>query len=225
MNFNVDNTIPAVSNASNYLAGDQIHDVLFKSVAQGVVTSKDGRSFNTLDLKFAGVEGGEFTHRIFEPGPDADKRKDNSFGGQNPSGAEQLFATIRHYIAGLNPDFFKKLEDGSQKIQATSWDQFCQVVMKVLSKSGDKQTQLKLLKNGAGMAEVPGFPLSISREGNLYMTTSFIGDKLSFTPKELKKIEERAKAAPTNMSANNSGMSINSGSAPSEDFNLDDIDI
>ena len=227
MNFNIDNSIPAVSSQANYLAGDQIHDVIFKGVAQGTLDStKTGQSYNTLDLKFVGIEGGEFTHRIFEPGPDAGTRKANQFGGQNPSGAEQLFAVTRHYIAALNPDYFKKLEDGTQKISAPSWDAFCQAIIKVLSKGLDKQVQLKLLKNGSGMSEVPGFPLGISRDGNLYMTTSFIGEKLQFTPKELKKIEERAKAAPTNM--NNSGMSMGSGSATtaaSDDFNLDDIDI
>lgn len=222
MNFNIDNTIPAVSNSGNYLQGDQIHDVLFKEIKQNVLTSKDGRTFNTLDLRFAGVEGGEFTHRIFEPGPDADQRKPNSYDGVNPSAAEQLFATVRHYIAGLNPDYFKKLEDGSQKISAPTWDAFCQTIIKILTKSIDKQTKLKLLKNNSNMAEIPNFPLSISRDNNLYMTTSFIGNNLTFTPKELTKIEERAKAAPTNMS--NSSAPASS-SKTDDDFNLDDIDV
>ena len=61
---------------------------------------------------------------------------------------------------------------------------------------------MKLLKNRDNFATVPRYFLSINKDGEMYISSRFIGeltDDVDFTKSESKTIEEKAKYTPTAM--------------------------
>lgn len=214
--FTVDNNT-AVSSNVNRLEGDKIHDVKFVGAEATTVGSET--TFDVIKLVFEN-EDGSHEHTIFEPkGKDIAVRQENNFGGQNPSQVEELQAVIRHFIAALNPDLNAKIEKGEKTLSAKTWNELRKVVVDAVNKGKGKEVQLKLEKDAKGYARVPGFVTSISKNGSLYMRTSFIGDKLTFSVKELEKMKKRANSAPTDMS------SVASKATGESNDDLNDIDL
>ena len=56
-----------------------------------------------------------------------------------------------------------------------------------------------MLPNKNGFASIPQFPAKITRSGALAIGVKFIGDKLTLSPSEVKKIEVAKNAKPTDM--------------------------
>lgn len=219
MSFIIDNTISAETNNNSYLAGNEIHEVTFKGAEMVTLEAKSGQSYEIVQATFENANG-IFQDTFFEPGADAMEKKPNTFGGLNPSGFEQMVARIRHYIKTFNPELHNEMENGTKKLQAANWNQLRQLIVGAVKKGTGKTTKIKLLKNKNNMATFPGFPLSTNKKGEIYMSTSFIGDNLTFTPKELTKIEEQNSAAPTNMSTGVGYASTDTG-AKADDFDFD----
>lgn len=213
--FSIDNQSPSASSVSSKLEGNKIHTVTFKGAE--AITVGNETKYEVLSLKFENDQG-EFVETFFPPdAKTGGSRKPNSFGGENPSEVEELTAKVRHYIAGLNPDLSKQIEAGTKTLAAKNWNEFRALVVKALAKGVGTETQIKLLKNGKGMAQTPGFVLSISKTGSLYMRTNFIGNNLSFTTKELEKISTISTAKPTIMDSSLPDVG-------SSEINLDDLD-
>lgn len=222
MNFTIDNTVNVNANNNSYLEGNKIHTVTFKGAEMVTLEAKSGQSYEIVQCTFENADG-IFQDSFFEPGPDAMEKKPNMFDGFNPSGFEQMVARIRHYISALNPDLHVELENGTKKLQASTWNQLRQIIVKAFAKGVDKEVQIKLLKNKNNMATFPGFPLSTNKKGEVYMNTRFIGDKLTFTPKELTKITEQESATATNMGDSVTMGDTGSSKADDFDFNIDDL--
>ena len=217
--FNINQNTQSGSTTANRLEGNKIHTVIFEGAE--AVTIGNETPYDIIKLTFKN-EDGIFEDSIFPPKmPEGANRAKNNYGGENPSQVEELSAKLRHYIAALNPDLDKKIESGEKALKANTWNELRALFVKSVEKGKGKEVQLKLLKNTKGLAVTPSFVLSISKTGNVYMNTNFIGEKLTFTEKELKKMQEVAKAKPTNIAAEIMGGNKDE---EIEDFNLEDLD-
>lgn len=201
MNFNLGNNIPATSKAGapTRLKANEIHDVTFEGAVAEVIEKKDGsESFNVLKLKFKNADGLTFEDTIFEPREADTQRKPSGFGYDNPSNMEELLFKIKHLITAIAPEVAKKIEE--KGINVSGWDEFRKFVVTNTTKAKGAATQIKLVADKDNNARFPGFVLGITKAGEVYPRTNFIGAKLNFTAKELERIEARTSAKSTDMS-------------------------
>jgi hypothetical protein len=213
--FSIDQNTATASNAS-YLSPNKIHTVTFKG-AEATQVGNDTK-YDVLKLKFENEEG-VFEDTIFPPKlPEGAVRKTDPY--LSPSEVEELMAKLRHYISALNPDLDKQIEAGTKTLAAKDWNQLRAVMVKALEKGVNKEIQLKLMANNKNMAVVPGYILAISKNGNTYLRTKFIGDKVTFTDKEIEKMSKQASAKPTDMASVIGGKSA---SSDLDDLDLDDL--
>lgn len=216
MNFNFDE-VSEISNSRKRLTGNQIHEVTFDGCEardiQGVQDAS--KVYKVLDIKFHNDEG-TFTDTLW-PLKESDMQDTpNSFGGLNPSNYKQVMYKILHLIDAVNPELGKLIrlpkDDPKKKnlsITANSiteaWDQLRQLAIKTTEPGIGHKTKIKLLdkvkKNAQGEemheAQFPGFYLSYTKDGRLYMSTNFIGDGVYWTTKELNKMKTASTAKPT----------------------------
>ena len=66
---------------------------------------------------------------------------------------------------------------------------------------GKVRVQVKFVPQSNGFVSMPSFPARITRNGDLGIATRIIGQNLTLTPSELKRIEAAQNAAPTNMAS------------------------
>ncbi len=193
--FSIDSTTATAGN-NNYLSANKIHSVTFKGAEAAEIGSET--KYQVLKFKFENEEG-MFEDAIFPPKlPEGAIRKTDPYVG--PSDVEELMAKLRHYVSVLNPELDKQIEAGTKTIAAKDWNQLRTLIIKSVEKGIGKETQVKLVANGKGLGVVPSYILGISKNGNTYLRTKFIGDKLMFTDKELEKISKTANAKPSDMS-------------------------
>lgn len=205
MDFDMSSSVlgNAVSTSSaNTLAGDKIHDVTFQGFSYS--TSKDG-SWEFLDIKFNGVNGGSHNHRGFGFKENANERKATQYG-ENPSDFESYMMLIKHLINAVAPDLLEDMKSGAVKfVPKKSGDslfkQHVNFIGFLLEKYIGTETQIKLITNNKGEAALPSFFAGLSKDGVVYMKTNFIGKDLKFTDKEVTNIAVRALAKPTAMPA------------------------
>jgi hypothetical protein len=101
-------------------------------------------------------------------------------------------------IEVLNPEFHAKMKADPKKYSAPSFDKLIELVKMILDPKVGTETQIKLLPNGRFVG-FPGFPARIDRNGNLYLSTSFIGSDLTLTAYEKNQIDKALAAKPTKM--------------------------
>ena len=190
----------AQSNRKAPFEGDAIYDVTFLGCEERTFDS-NGQSYNVLDIKF-GTDANEYTHTLFEPQDGDDERTPSAFG-TNPSRLDHLNITIMHLFNATNPEYAKSILDGSVKFEPSTWKQLCDEVIKITTPFVGKKTKIKLLKiktkNGI-VAQFPGFPASFNKNGELYLSSTFIGDNIYFTRKETEAIKARENAVATPVS-------------------------
>lgn len=66
---------------------------------------------------------------------------------------------------------------------------------------GKVRVQVKFVPQSNGFVSMPSFPARITRNGDLGIATRIIGQNLTLTPSELKRIEAAQNATPTNMAS------------------------
>lgn len=203
MDFDMSSSVlgNAVSTSSaNTLAGDKIHDVTFQGFSYS--TSKDG-TWEFLDIKFNGVNGGSHNHRGFGFKENANERKATQYG-ENPSDFESYMMLIKHLINAVAPDLLEEMKTGvvkfvPKKSADSLFKQHVAYVGFLLEKYIGAETQIKLITNNKGESVFPMYFAGLSKEGVVYMKTNFIGKDLKFTEKEVTNIAVRALAKPTVM--------------------------
>lgn len=209
------------------LEGNQIHTVKFDGCEvrdiQGV--QDPTKTFKILDIKFSNDEG-YFTDGIFEP-TERDMEDVQGMYGAQPSNMKALMLKFKHLIDAVNPELGKKIDSGEQKLNAPNWDALRQLMIKATDPGKGTELQIKLVKTKKGTPAFPGFFAGYSKSGQLYMKTSFIGKKLSWTRNELTRIQNEAKAAPTRVDITDPFAIPANEPAKQEkqldDFNLDDL--
>lgn len=220
--FNIDNSVNT-SAGKPLLEGFKIHDVEFKGADKE--DFKNGE-FKVIVCKFEN-EHGQFRHTIFEPRPEDYKRTASQYG-ENPSRVEIILDSFKQLTAAVNPTFYKETIESGKGIKANTWENLRDLFVTATKPGIGTKLQIKLDKNGKGEAQFPGFPLAIGKEANVYRTTTYIGEGLGFTPKEVKRINAYVQATPTNMKkqATNDGLGDLESMPPkssSEDLDLEGV--
>jgi len=219
MNFNL-GAAPTNATQSTRLKGNKIYTVQWDGAVAETIVKKDGSgdTFSVLRLKFKNDEG-TFEDTVFEPRNGDEVRPANNFGGVNPSPLEDLMFKIRHLIAAVAPAVDESINKKGE-LAFASWDDLRKFVVTNTTKAIGTITQIKLLADKDGNARFPGYVLSISKKGEVYPRTNFIGAKLAFTPKEMEKIDASAQAAPTTMPQTNFAPAASTGGALDLDIDL-----
>ena len=214
MNFDMtaSNLGNSISNGSSALEGNKIHDVLFKGVEFS--TSKDG-NWEFINIKFAGLNGGYFTHRGFGLKANSNERQKSQFG-ENPSEFESFMMLIKHLLHAVAPEILADMMEGKitftpKKNGDSLFKQYVTFISVLLEKAKDRTTQIKLITNKKGEAQFPAFFAGLSKDGVVYMKTNFIGEGLKFTDREVTNIAVMSAAVPTAMPA-----------ASTDDLSMDD---
>jgi hypothetical protein len=223
MNFNFSQTAGKSQNVAGKpdLKGNQIHTVLFKGCESKNI-DKEGMTWKLLSLNFENKDG-RFQKTYFEPKDDDDKDRITVVGDQeikNPPLNVDMIYTFKHLIDAVNPELGKQIDDGTKQIHAPNWDMLRQFMVKATEPGKDKEVQIKLIKNKKGESMFPYFS-NYNRDGELYMSTNFIGEKLLWTTKEQQMIT-KAQSAPTTPTINDSlGGGSEDAVMPTSDLDFD----
>jgi hypothetical protein len=208
------------------LEGFMIHNVEFKGAEKPDFTGKDGTIYKTVTLKFEN-ENGTFSATIFEPKDEDYTRKPSQFGGLNPCRVDIVLDQFKQIVEAVNPTYYKANIEGAAP-RFKNWEELRTAFVELTKPGIGTQTKIKLEKNKKGEAQFPGFPLTISRDGALVRTSTYIGNNIAWTAKEIKAKTNYVGASVTPMASRPSlGMDLDSSAiAPkssSADLNLSPI--
>ena len=187
-----------------------IHNAKFVSVELSEVNSqKNGQTYKTMKLTLD-IDGyGEFSHNFFEP-----TSADRSAGtyGENPSQVEHFMVAVRQICDALSSEIGEMIDNDTITISGKhikkdglSFDQLVKVIAALTKPYAGTELEVKLVPQSNGFAAIPGFPAKISRNGDLGISTRFIGHDLVMNQSEQKKIDAAKNAQPTNMAQTSSG--------------------
>lgn len=183
------------------LKGNEIHDVVFKGVTFATFKNKKDENdpYKVMKIRFEN-EDGYFEHTVFAPKEGDDKRPSivrNGVEKESPSNLERLKFLMAHIGEQLAPKDYEKFKDLSWDLP-NDFEKMVKTFEKVTSKAVGTKTKLKLDKNKKGEAQLPFF-VNLTKEGDVFISNNFVGDKVFFTDYELKRIEDANKAKPTDM--------------------------
>jgi hypothetical protein len=198
MNFSFTETAnTSQSSFKTVLQGNKIHDVTFKGCEKRDIVGKTDPSkiYKVLDIKFENDEG-NYTHTFFEP-TEADGQQRESQYGPNPSNVQSMMLLFKHLIDTVNPKLADDINNKKISLSANGWEDLRNKVIDATQVGVGTKCQIKLLNNNKGIPQFPSFFANYNRDGELYMNSNFIGQKLFFTPKELNKIKQMETAHPT----------------------------
>lgn len=205
LDFSINSSVSAVSNSIKQLAPFAIYDVKYeKSEIVEFDGKKDpGKHYKTLRVRFSNADG-YYEETIFFPTPADGEPKEY----ERPDGTKQKFPSnwdrIKFFMAQvmtvLNPEGYKKFCEASSKFK--DFEMMANAFIKVLEPAMGKETKLKLMgrtdESGNVHATLPKF-LSYNRDGQLYISTNFIGDRVFFSTYEEGQVQKFKNAKPTAM--------------------------
>lgn len=217
----VDNSVPV---SKPQLEGYNIHSVEFKGVDKTDITSpKDGTVYKVVVLKFENDKG-TFRSTIFEPKDEDYTRRPSQFGGANPSRVEIILDCFKQLIAAVNPTLAAEIASGAKVFRFKNWEELRVAFVENTKDQIGAKTEIKLEKNKKGEAQFPAFPLTIDRDGVLKNTSTYIGNNLGWTAKELKAKNSYVMATPTPMARPSMGLDLDGG-VPAAKSSSDDLDL
>ena len=205
LDFSINSSVSAVSNSIKQLAPFAIYDVKYE---KSEIVEFDGKKdpsqhYKTLRVRFSNADG-YYEETIFFPTPADGEPK----GYERPDGTKQKFPSnwdrIKFFMAQvmtvLNPEGYKKFCEASSKFK--DFEMMANAFIKVLEPAMGKETKLKLMgrtdESGNVHATLPKF-LSYNRDGQLYISTNFIGDRVFFSTYEEGLVQKFKNAKPTAM--------------------------
>lgn len=198
MNFSFTETANASqSSFKPILQGNKIYDVTFKGCEKRDMAGKTDPSkiYKVLDIKFENNDG-YYTHTFFEP-TEADGQQRVTPYGPNPSNVQSMMLLFKHLIDTVNPKLADDINNKKNSLSANGWEDLRNKIIDATQVGVGTKCQIKLLNNNKGVSQFPPFFANYNRDGELYMNSNFIGQKLFFTPKELNKIKQVETARPT----------------------------
>lgn len=185
--------------------------------------------YKTIKMKFSGEEGG-FSKNLFIPSTEEDAKRPeytNREGHkyEGPSHFESFKWTLLQLTQVVNPEGYKKLQEQSSKIKGM--EDFLKLVMTVANAKKGFTTKLKLTgrttEDGKTYAEIPRI-VSVNKEGQLFISDNFIGDKVEFSAYEVEKVKAYNTAKPTDVSSIVEKETPDSNTSKEEVKDLDQID-
>lgn len=185
--------------------------------------------YKTIKMKFAGEEGA-FSKNLFIPSTEKDAERteyENKEGHkyEAPSRFETFKWTLLQLTQVVNPEGYKKLQEQSSKIK--SMEDFLKLIMTVANAKKGVTTKLKLTgrttEDGKTYAEIPRI-VAINKEGGLFVSDNFVGDKVEFSAYEAEKVRAYNTAKPTDVASVVASDSPDSNTSKEEVKDLDAID-
>ena len=181
---------------------------IYKGVKFGGVSDpstgnkKDGGTWKAWDFTFE-CEDGVYRERIFEP-TTLERGKYND--KELPSDFERSQCFIAQVMSVYNPTGFEKLKALTNEGKIKTFDQFIEVVKKLLAKpvqpTADNDIQLKLCgrKTQDGKVYARLTNCAIGQDGKPFMS-AFLGKKLSFSAWEEGEKKKYESASPSDPEA------------------------
>lgn len=205
LDFSINSSVSAVSNSIKQLAPFAIYDVKYEKseIAEFDGKKDPGKHYKTLRVRFSNADG-YYEETIFFPTPADGEPKEY----ERPDGTKQKFPSnwdrIKFFMAQvmtvLNPEGYKKFCEASSKFK--DFEMMANAFIKVLEPAMGKETKLKLMgrtdESGNVHSTLPKF-LSYNRDGQLYISTNFIGDRVFFSTYEEGQVQKFKNAKPTAM--------------------------
>ena len=195
MNFNLSNTN---GTAVTRLKPWTISKVSLKNVELKTGTSPEGRDWKAMQFTFEG-ENGIFEYKVFCPGEKGDERVTGTTNGREwemPSAMEQLQFAIAHICTALAPAEFEKLK-GVELDLPKDFEKLTNAVKKVLAKAIGVETNIKLIGNNKGYADVPKFVNINKTSKEAYISDNWIGENLAFSAYQLQQMKKAKNSTPT----------------------------
>lgn len=205
LNFGQLKTTQATSSTSRTLKPWNIYPVKFAGCRVDHIAGKKdpSQTYDILKIRFEN-EDGYFEESIFFPRDGDDERPtyQNREGHdyQTPSRFETIMTTIAQLATVLNKEGFEKMQEASSKFR--SFDDVCKALIAITNPVIGKETNIKLIgrtRDGRVTAALPRI-CGVNKQGELFTSDNFIGDKLFFTDYEERQIEAYQSAKPTDMS-------------------------
>ena len=163
---------------------------------------KDGGTWKAWDFTFE-CEDGVYKERIFEP---TTLERGEYNGKVMPSDFERSQCFIAQVMSVYNPAGFEKLKQLTAEGKIKTFEQFIEVVKKLLAKpvqsTADNDIQLKLCgrKTQDGKVYARLTNCAIGQDGKAFMS-AFLGKKLSFSAWEEGEKKRYESAAPSDPEA------------------------
>lgn len=214
MNFNLSNTN---GTAVTRLKPWTISKVSLKNVELKTGTSSEGRDWKAMQFTFEG-ENGIFEYKVFCPGEKGDERVTGTTNGREwemPSAMEQLQFAIAHICTALAPAEFEKLK-GVELDLPKDFEKLTNAVKKVLAKAIGVETNIKLIGNNKGYADVPKFVNINKTSKEAYISDNWVGENLAFSAYQLQQMKKAKNSTPTPAPE----VDADSDSSDDEDFDL-----
>lgn len=209
MVFDITSTLSTIKDTTSGRITPGIWNATFDSVVKDTITTQDGRDLNVLKLTVILDNGTTYSNNWFEP--TSTERRDGMYG-PNPSQYDQFVVTIRQILQALNPSYTDDLASGKLKLGG-SFAQLVKALSDYTAQYKGAAIQIKLLPGKGGFANMPGFPARITKNGELGIATRFIGQNLTLTAAEEKKIKAAEVAKPTAMPSIGGGVDLSDLSA------------
>lgn len=166
--------------------------------------------YRILKVRFANDEG-YYEESIFFPKDGDEERPTSKIKNKDgkeieierPSSLENTEMFIAQVSAVLNPEMFKKLQQFAAEGKLKDFDTVAKFfVEKICKPAIGKETNLKLIgkedKEKNIQPRLPYFT-NINKQGELYVSDNFIGDKLFFSDYEETQRKKYLSAKPTDM--------------------------
>lgn len=195
MNFDFSDAVNIKEAGARLTPG--IKDATFEGVEFSNVTSqKTGDAFKTLVLKL-NIDGyGPYQQNFFEP--QSAERQEMQWG-KSASPLDHFKITVMEILEAICPDVCAEINAGTKKLSG-SFKQIVDAVTAYTKPFIGKSTQIKLVPQNNGYCSMPSFTARIDKNGNLGIATRIIGENLTLTSTEVKRIENAQTAKPTNIS-------------------------
>lgn len=226
-NFGQIATTQATATVSRTLKPWAIYPVKFAGCRVDHIQGKKdpSQTYDILKIRFENEEG-YYEESIFFPREGDDERPtyQNREGHdyQTPSRFEQTMAIIAQLGTVLNREGFEKMQAASSKFR--NFEDVCKALIAITDPVKGKETNIKLIgrnRDGRVSAALPRI-CGVNKQGELFTSDNFIGDKLFFTTYEENQISAYQNAKPTDMSKTESNPSdlLNPTSDDSDDSDV-----
>lgn len=172
-----------------------IHDATLVSIDKSTITTKNGDS-DVMQVVFNIDGASNYTQNFFKP--NSTERTKNNFGGDSPSQMEQFSIIVRQILEAVNPNFAEDVANGTLKI-AGNFSQIVNTVKTYCAKFPDATFKVKFIPAN-GFNNISSYPARIDRNGNLRFDY-IIGQNVTLTPAEVRKIKAAEAAQVTDMPA------------------------
>ena len=157
--------------------------------------TKDGGTWKAWDFTFECADG-VYKERIFEP---TTLERGEYNGKPMPSDFERTQCFVAQVVSAFNPEGFEKLKSLTSSGKIKTFEQFIDVVKKLLDKATVDSVQLKLLgrktQDGKVYARITN--CAIGQDGKAFMS-AFLGKNLRFTKWEEDQKKLYDSAIPSN---------------------------